>query len=169
DDNIYYWEIQYDKNNRLSYHTLTDVNPEFEWYSVNGEDFSGSYTTRLIAKTEQYAPSGNRIVCSDTVENTILLINDFLQFPNVITPNGDGINDRFIIRNLVEGIGYPYNSLAIYDRWGKRVYYKENIASEEDFWDPGKDNMPAGTYFFRFAGKGYLGNIQRTGSVEVLK
>ncbi|MBP5536168.1 MAG: hypothetical protein J6X62_05180, partial [Bacteroidales bacterium] len=37
DDNIYYWEIQYDKNNRLSYHTLTDVNPEFEWYSVNGE------------------------------------------------------------------------------------------------------------------------------------
>ena len=169
DDNIYYWEIQYDKNNRLSYHTLTDVNPEFEWYSVNGEDFSGSYITRLIAKTEQYAPSGNRIVCSDTVENTILLINDFLQFPNVITPNGDGINDRFIIRNLVEGIGYPYNSLAIYDRWGKRVYYKENIASEEDFWDPGKDNMPAGTYFFRFAGKGYLGNIQRTGSVEVLK
>ena len=168
-DVIFRWEVQYDKDNPEAYHTLTDVNPTFEWYSLTGQDFSANYKTRLIARTEQIAPSGNLIVCADTAESSILLINDYLQFPTVVTANGDGINDKFIIRNLVEGQGYPYNSLAIYNRWGNLVFFKENIASEDDFWDPGKDNIPAGTYFFRFSGKGYLGNVQRTGTIEVLK
>lgn len=167
-DNIYYWEIQYDRDNPVSYHTLTDVNPSFEWFT-DGEDISGSYVARLIAKTNNLGPSGNIVECRDTIENKILLVNDFLQFPNVITANGDGINDRFVIVNLVDGMGYPNNSLAIYDRWGKRVYFKENITKDEDFWDPAKDNIPNGTYFWRFSGKGYLGNIQRNGSVEVIR
>lgn len=168
DDNEYYWEIQYDRDNPISYHTLRDVNPSFEWYT-NGEDISGNYIIRLIAKTENMGPSGNVIECRDTIENSILMVNDFLQFPTVVTPNGDGVNDRFEIVNLINGMGYPNNSLAVYDRWGKRVYYKENISTEDDFWDPGKDNIPAGTYFWRFVGKGFLGDIQRNGSVEVIK
>ena len=119
--------------------------------------------------TQNMGPSGRVVECRDTIENSILLVNDFLQFPNAITPNGDGINDKFIIRNLIEGLGYPNNSLAVYDRWGKRVFYKENISKEEDFWDPATDNTPAGTYFWRFTGKGYLGDIQRNGVVEIIK
>lgn len=168
DDNKYYWEIQYDRDNPISYHTLTDLNPTFEWWT-DGEDISGTYIARLIAMTANRGPSGYITECRDTVENNILLVNDFLQFPNAITPNGDGINDRFEIVNLINGFGYPNNSLAIYDRWGKRVFYKENISKEEDFWDPADDNIPAGTYFWRFSGKGYLGDIQRNGAVEVIK
>ena len=168
DDNHYYWEIQYDRDNHISYHTLTDVNPTFEW-TTDGEDISGNYIARLIAMTENMGPSGTIVECRDTIENSILLVNDFLQFPNVVTPNGDGINDKFIVRNLVDGLGYPNNSLAIYDRWGKRVFYKENISSDDDFWDPAEDNIPAGTYFWRFTGKGYLGDIQRNGVIEVIK
>ncbi len=167
-DNEYYWEIQYDRDNTVSYHTLRDVNPTFEWYT-NGEDISGNYIVRLIAKTENLGPSGYIIECRDTIENSILLVNDFLQFPTAVTPNGDGVNDRFVIKNLVDGMGYPNNSLAIYDRWGKRVFYKENIASDDDFWDPAADNIPAGTYFWRFVGKGFLGDIQRNGAVEVIR
>ena len=168
DDNKYFWEIQYDRDNDISYHTMTDVNPTFEW-ETDGSDISGNYIARLIAMTRTMGPSGNVVECRDTVESSILLVNDFLQFPNAVTPNGDGVNDKFIIRNLVEGLGYPNNSLAIYDRWGKRVFYKENISKEEDFWDPAADNIPAGTYFWRFVGKGYLGDIHRNGVVEVIK
>lgn len=164
----FYWEVQYDRNNPLSYHTMTELNPSFTW-QTDGEDISGPYIARLIAKTDERGPSGHVLECRDTVENTILLVNDFLQFPNVITANGDGINDVFEIKNLVNGMGYPNNSLAIYNRWGKRVYFKTNISSEEDFWDPAKDNIPAGTYFWRFSGKGYLGDIERNGVVEVLR
>ena len=168
DQNKYYWEIQYDRDNNISYHTMRDVNPTFEW-ETDGSDISGNYIARLIAMTTNMGPSGNIVECRDTVESKILLVNDFLQFPNVVTPNGDGVNDKFIIRNLVNGLGYPNNSLAIYDRWGKRIFYKENIASDDDFWDPAATNTPAGTYFWRFTGTGYLGDIQRNGVVEIIK
>ena len=168
DENKYYWEIQYDRDNKISYHTLRDVSPTFQW-ETDGSDISGNYVVRLIAMTENLGPSGNIVECRDTIENSILLVNDFLQFPSAVTPNGDGYNDKFIIRNLLEGLGYPNNSLAIYDRWGKRIFYKENISKEEDFWDPAADNTPTGTYFWRFTGKGYLGDIQRNGVVEVIK
>jgi gliding motility-associated-like protein len=121
---------------------------------------------RLIARTRNLAPSGNVIVCPDTAANNILVINDFLQFPNVVTPNGDGINDRFVIQNLVDGLGYPINSLDIYNQWGVRVYHRENIASDDEFWDPA--DVPDGTYFYRFSARGYNGNIEHNGSIEVI-
>lgn len=167
--NIYRWEIQYDKDNPYSFHTATEQNPSFSWEAPVDEDISGNYTVRLIARTDNYGPSGRPIVCSDTVENTILLINDQIQFPNVVTPNGDGINDRFVIKNLVEGLAYPINQLDIYDKWGSRVFHAENISKGEDFWDPAKTNSPAGSYFYRFVGKGYKGNIEHNGVIEVLK
>lgn len=167
--NIYRWEIQYNKDNPYSFHTATEKNPSFSWESPMGEDISGNYTIRLIARTDNRGPSGRLIVCSDTVENTILLINDQILFPNVVTPNGDGINDRFVIKNLVEGLAYPINQLDIYDKWGSRVFHADNISKIEEFWDPAATNSPAGTYFYRFVGKGYKGNIEHNGVIEVLK
>ncbi|MBQ0016749.1 MAG: gliding motility-associated C-terminal domain-containing protein, partial [Bacteroidales bacterium] len=106
---------------------------------------------------------------ADSVENVILIVNDFLQFPNLITANGDGVNDRFEIKNLIRGLGYPENSLAVYNRWGKRVYYVQNISTEDDFWDPSKNGDPAGTYYFQFKARGYTGAIEHNGTVEVVR
>ncbi|MBQ6068935.1 MAG: gliding motility-associated C-terminal domain-containing protein [Bacteroidales bacterium] len=167
--NVYYWEIQYDKDMPYSFHTLTDNNPTWTWRADNGEDVSGNYTIRLLARSDNYGPSGRLVQCSDTVENTILIINDNLKFPNVVTPNGDGINDRFVITNLVEGLAYPINQLDIYDKWGSRVFHAVNIQRDDQFWDPSKTNTPAGTYFYRFSGKGYKGNLEHNGVIEVLK
>lgn len=168
DENKYFWEIQYDKDNTISFHTLVDKDPSFDW-ETDGEDISGNYLVRLIARTDNVAPSGNIVQCADTSEATILLVNDFLQFPNVVSANGDGINDKFVIKNLVEGLAYPINSLYIYNRWGACVYHKENISTEEDFWDPAAENMPAGTYYYKFKAKGYIGNIERNGVIELLR
>ena len=161
----YFWELQYDRNNPLSFETLTTRNATFD-YSRYNENVSGNYNVRLIAQTKNLAPSGNLIYCVDTAANNVLVINDFLQFPNVVTPNGDGINDRFVIQNLVDGLGYPINSLDIYNQWGARVYHRENIDSEDDFWDPA--DVPDGTYFYRFSARGYNGNIEHNGSIEVI-
>ena len=168
EDNKYFWEIQYNKDNPLSVETLTDKNAtwDFSTYADAGE-VPGSYAVRLIARTDNRAPSGNMVYCADTSENTVLVVNDFLQFPNVVTPNGDGINDRFVIVNLLSGMAYPINTLDIYNKWGTHVYHKENIAAEEDFWDP--SGVPAGTYFYRFSARGYNGNIEHNGAIEVIK
>ena len=166
---LYFWEIEYSKHNPGSYHTITEANPSWEWAAQDGEDVSGSYNVRLIARTDNYGPSGNLIQCGDSVENTIIIINDNLMFPNVLTPNGDGVNDIFIISNLIEGGAYPINTLDVYDKWGSRIYHAENISSYDQFWDPVRTNTPAGTYFYRFSGKGYQGNIEHNGVIEILK
>lgn len=166
---IYRWEVQYDKDNPYSFHTLTDKDPTFRWPAAEGEDISGQYAVRLIARTDNYAPSGRLITCGDTLESTILLINDQLEFPNLVTPNGDGINDRFVIKNLVEGLAYPINQLDIYDKVGVPVFHAENISKMEDFWDPTATKTPSGTYYFHFIGHGYRGDTERNGVIEVLR
>ncbi|QIL78312.1 gliding motility-associated C-terminal domain-containing protein [Hymenobacter sp. HDW8] len=51
-----------------------------------------------------------------------------LRIPSIITPNGDGKNDRFYIAG-VAGTGW---TLAVYNRWGKQVYFTANYQHE---WD----------------------------------
>ncbi len=162
----YFWELQYSSDNPLSFETLTTNDAIFDFSRYNNGTVSGNYNVRLVARTDNLAPSGNVVHCFDTAANNILLINDFLQFPNVVTPNGDGINDRFVIQNLVDGLGYPINSLDIYNKWGARVFHRENISSDDDFWDP--SDMPDGTYFYRFSARGYNGNIEHNGAIEVI-
>ena len=168
-ENKYFWELQYNRDNPLSVETKTDVNPTFDYseYVSDIRDIPGNYTVRLIARTDNLAPSGNLIYCPDTTENTILVVNDYLTFPSVVTPNGDGYNDTFVIGNLIEGMGYPNNTLDIYNRWGAHVYHRENISSPDDFWNPA--GMPEGTYFYRFTARGYNGNVEHNGAIEVIK
>jgi len=65
-----------------------------------------------------------------------------LTIPNIITPNNDGVNDKFAITNLEF---YPGSELLIYNRWGKKVYENPNY-NLMDWWDSG-DN-PDGVYYY---------------------
>lgn len=94
---------------------------------------------------------------------------DNIMFPNVVTPNGDGINDVFDIHNLIEQVAFPENELIIYSRQGKLIYQIKNISKEADLWDPNKTSSPEGTYFYRFRGKRSDKVIEYVGSVEVLR
>jgi gliding motility-associated-like protein len=49
--------------------------------------------------------------------------------PNVITANGDEVNDTFIIKNLED---YDSVHVMIFNRWGNLVYENENYLNE---WD----------------------------------
>lgn len=108
--------------------------------------------------------------CDSTVHYNLTVVwrcDAFLQFPSVVTPNGDGINDRFVIYNLVEEGCYPRNRLSIYNRWGWLMYDKENISEDDEFWSP--ENALPGTYFFRFEGYGFSDKMERRGSFEILR
>ncbi len=94
---------------------------------------------------------------------------DNVMFPNVVTPNGDGINDNFEIHNLIEQNAFPENELTIFTRYGKQIYYFKNISKKEDFWSPTQTNTPTGTYFYRFKGRRHDKTIDTIGVIEVLK
>ena len=73
---------------------------------------------------------------------------DFL-IPEGFSPNGDGINDLFVIRGI---LNYPNNSLEIYNRWGGKVYkcapYKNTWDGTNEMEGVGGHELPSGTYFY---------------------
>ncbi|WP_197031862.1 gliding motility-associated C-terminal domain-containing protein [Hymenobacter swuensis] len=58
--------------------------------------------------------------------------------PNIITPNGDGLNDVFTVRGLSPG---PW-MLTVYNRWGVQVYHARDYRND---WGAG---VPAGQYYY---------------------
>ncbi len=86
----------------------------------------------------------------------------FVEPTNVFTPNGDGINDRFVIKNLDQ---YPNNKLQIFDRNGKVVYEQNNYANTWDGTVKGKI-LTKDTYFFVLTIKG---QIVKRGTFTVLR
>ncbi len=104
----------------------------------------------------------------DSIRNLDLTVI-WLRFPNAVTPNGDGYNDRMEIPDLLRAKIFDYNCLWIYDRWGRLIYKKENIHREEDFWDPNKTNTPDGTYFYRFFTRANGQVIDHKSAIEVIR
>ena len=105
--------------------------------------------------------------CDSTYFLHLDVIN--LKFPNVVTANGDGINDVFEIIGLLDNTYFSETELSIYTRHGRRVYLKENIKHESEFWSPAATNSPSGTYFFRFKAQGKTRIFDFNGTIEVLR
>lgn len=71
-------------------------------------------------------------------------VADFLFIPNVLTPNSDGKNDTWFIRNIEI---FPRNKVIILNRWGDRVFASEFYNND---WDGSFAGglLPAGTYYY---------------------
>jgi len=80
----------------------------------------------------------------------LLDLNDQLYYPNVFSPNADGVNDLW---NIHMGSAYTAGSLYVYDRWGAQVYAMppSEIGNPKHGWNgqyQGK-NCPPGVYIFQ--------------------
>lgn len=146
--------------------TTSEQNPVYRWEPNTPH---GDYPVMLTAYRTYMLHDSLSVTCTDTMVHEIGIVNTFLQFPNLVTPNGDGINDRWEIVNLVEMGQYSMNELWIYNQWGVLVFHAENIYRADQFWDPNTTNSPDGTYFFRFSGKGRYGVVKNNGTIEVLR
>lgn len=107
--------------------------------------------------------------CIDTAVRQVTIVTCYLQFPGLVTPNGDGINDRWEVVNLVEMGLYPQNEVWIYNQWGVRVFHAKDITESDQFWDPNDLPCPDGTYYFRFMARNKYGIVRQNGVIEVLR
>ncbi|HSY77588.1 MAG TPA: gliding motility-associated C-terminal domain-containing protein, partial [Bacteroidia bacterium] len=83
-------------------------------------------------------PSG----CSSTDTVTIFVAPEFVP-PDGFTPNGDGINDTWVLP-----VGqFPDMSVEIYNRWGERLYHSIGYKIP---WDGTymHEALPVGTYYY---------------------
>lgn len=99
---------------------------------------AGSFTVTLIAS--------NSLGCTDTFskEPYIIIPDSSLRIPNAFSPNGDGINDRWVIPGL---LGYPDCKMEIFDRYGQVVFTNTGYTIPWDGRRNGKD-VPIGTYYY---------------------
>lgn len=84
-----------------------------------------------------------------TATDTVLVevvpnAGDIIFIPNALTPNGDGKNDTWFIKNLDF---FPLNDVTIVNRWGDVVFRAKNY---NNTWqgDYAGGKLPSGTYYY---------------------
>lgn len=109
--------------------------------------------------TVTYATSGQ---CGGTASARLTIQGNAAPvYPNVLTPNGDQLNDKLTLK-IADVQNY---SLQVFNRWGRRVYEGTNAA---EGWNPA-DNS-AGTYYYQVQYTDCAGRAQMARNwVEVIK
>jgi len=99
-------------------------------------------------------------------QDTIITVpenpKECLEIPNTFTPNGDGKNDLWQIKNIDL---YPGCEVSIFNRWGNRILKSKEY---KEPWD-GKflgNKLPPETYFYLI--DLFDGTEPRTGSVTIV-
>ncbi|MGF7078660.1 gliding motility-associated C-terminal domain-containing protein [Mucilaginibacter sp. UYCu711] len=87
-------------------------------------------------------------ILANNVDQTVQQVYP-LVISNVFTPNGDGVNDTFVIPGLET---YSDNELTIINRWGNTVYQKTNYKND---WDG--SGLAEGTYYYVLRAKNKAG------------
>ncbi|WP_298487946.1 T9SS type B sorting domain-containing protein [uncultured Maribacter sp.] len=79
--------------------------------------------------------------CEASIEIPLEYID--IEIPNFFTPDGDGFNDTWVIKNVE---GFPNLWGAIYDRYGRQVKY----FVKQGNWDGSYENvdLPSGDYWY---------------------
>ena len=155
--------------------TSNEETPRFTYVET------GNYTTEL----KVYNPQG----CDTSYFKTILVEPVKLKIPNVFTPNGDGINDYFIISLDSGNDGghsggdakddggdvleyenyeplsryYETSELTIFNRWGRVVFTSKDYQNN---WDGG--GLSDGTYFYVLKCHGLKQDATYQGSVMIV-
>jgi len=118
-----------DSGNRILGETSSDIFDqamiEYELCGIGCEDFCSS--TTIIINIDEVTD------CSPTT---------------LITPNGDGINDTFLIP-CIGANDFPNNQLILFNQWGDEVFNAEPYLNNWQGTYEG-EALPVGTYYYIF-------------------
>ncbi|WP_242675061.1 PKD domain-containing protein [Niastella populi] len=144
---------------------VNDNNLVFKWAPggelSNPNILNPSYRATHDQSFKLTATDGtSNCTASDTLSVKILRP---VRVPNAFSPNGDGINDSWVITNLTD---YQGNVVEVFNRYGQKVFYSNGYATPWDGRTHGNP-LPVGVYYYIIDLKNGFGKI--TGSVTILK
>ena len=129
------------------------------------ENFEGTESISVTVCDDGTPKECNAPAITITVE-----IEWQLEISQLVTPNGDGINDTWFIGNIDK---YPDNQVAIFDRWGSSIYQAQNYNNSSICWSgnlegdhSGTGGAPSGTYYYQIEisdGRRFKGFIELVG------
>lgn len=134
DINIY----DFSENNWIEVHYSGNGNYEF---SLDGIQYQNSPVFNHLSEGEYTLYIQDKEGCGITSTNFYIL-----DYPKYFTPNGDGYNDTWQIKNL-EKRGLENSKIYIFDRYGKLL---KQISAQGNGWNGtfNGTNLPASDYWF---------------------
>ena len=142
-------------------------------YTITKNDLAQDSVVN-IAKATAKDPNGVAIPPASgtvTVEKASVLGCESIVVHNAFSPNGDGINETFIIDGIGDTTCYPENTVEIYNRWGVLVFETTNYNNQTNVFDgysrgrttiSKSSGLPTGTYYYilNYTSVDLSGNIQ---------
>jgi gliding motility-associated-like protein len=122
---------------------------------------AGKYPVMLVSTTDKG--------CVDSVVKFIEVNEDFsVYIPNTFTPNGDGVNDVFMVKGT--GMKIENYTMEIFDRWGTMLYSSKDITKGWDGSAKGAQ-LPIGAYIYKVKviGANGQGKKEYVGHVTLMK
>jgi len=97
-------------------------------------------------------PFGNTILrwtvanksCTDVSDDMVIYVKD-LNIPNAFSPNGDGINDRFVITSLDY---YKQVKISVFNSWGNLLYHNTEYHNDWSGVNTNNENLANDTYYY---------------------
>ena len=122
----------------------------YSWSPPDG--LSNSMVYNPVAKPEQNTLYTVTVTdangCVNTAGVNVFVNSDFSIHPyNVITPDGNGENDVWIVEHIER---YPNAHVRIINRWGEEVFLSQNYTNANGWngFNKNGDILPEGTYYY---------------------
>ncbi|MGH2643197.1 MAG: gliding motility-associated C-terminal domain-containing protein, partial [Chitinophagaceae bacterium] len=122
----------------------------YQWSNSPGIQNGWTDSVLSIVPTQEatYTVTGiSALGCSSQQSYSIQLMTDkSLIVNNIVSPNGDGKNDTWFIKNITS---FPNNEVMIYDRAGRMIFHQKNYDNQ---WNGILNGTPLreGTYYYIF-------------------
>jgi len=119
----------------------SDLNPSHQFSEIGTYQITA--TIDFDCFTQTITQNISLFDCSDVIIPSLPIV-----FPNVISPNDDGINDLFEIKNLPEN-----TDVLILNRWGNLVFSSSNYQNNWGGKDTSGKELADGVYTYKFTTK----------------
>ncbi|MGB6035454.1 MAG: gliding motility-associated C-terminal domain-containing protein, partial [Cryomorphaceae bacterium] len=127
-----------------------------QWTDADGNDVSNVFDPSEEGDFE-FTYTVSSVECGDLSTTIFINVSEnncedplVFEIPQGFSPNGDGINDFFLIPGLNEL--YPDNSLQIFNRWGAEVLsaapYNNDWNGKAETGLNAGEQLPVGTYWY---------------------
>ncbi len=113
---------------------INAFNPAAKWHWNTGEKTAGITVTQPGLYFAKVVLDG-----CDATDSVNITKDCYINFPNVFSPNGDGINDYFFPRDLLSK-GLTAFTMDVYNRWGQLVF--STTKTEGKGWDGMMNGIP---------------------------
>lgn len=117
-----------------------------QWVNLGNTAFSGTQNEGELT-SDIFDPS---LYTALTI-GSILRGNGAITPFTIMTPNGDGLNDFFVIEGIETS---PDNELTLFNRWGVEVFHMKNYDNSFNGISSGRatinqsEELPEGTYYY---------------------